>query len=517
MNESSRQITTAAVISYVTIAINIIAGLIYTPWMIDQIGKSHYGLYTLAMSIIALFTFDFGLGEAITRYVSKFVVEGDKRKEAIFLNSIFKFFGYVSIAIFVIFMGVYFLADKIYVELTPQELHSFKQVFIIAALFAVVSFPFKPVDGILFARERFIFLKSAVLIHRLLTIGSTILVLVLGFDLMGLIIVNAATGLLLVIIKLVYGFKHKIINYRTKEKDKELMKGVIKFSVWTTLIALTQRLIFNVSPSIIAAFSGSTQISIFAIASTLEGYTWTVATALSGLFLAKVTRLLKQEDNEKKILALMIKIGRIQLFIVGLIIIGFTLVGQEFILSWVGPDFQEAYLITLLIIIMQIISITQDIAKTSLVAKGDIKYRAIGTLIMGTISLLGSLLLAKSLGALGVGISIFFGQLIGNVIYMNYVYAKKININLGSFFGQVHLRFIPTTIITLVLGFMSIYYIPTGRWLWLFVKIIIVILIFVLSAWLTFLNKEEKTLFVSIIKRIIGKIFNGRKKDNSDV
>ncbi len=61
-------IKSAAIISYVTIFINIIAALLYTPWMIGQIGKSDYGLYTLAISIIVLFTFDFGFGEAVSRY-----------------------------------------------------------------------------------------------------------------------------------------------------------------------------------------------------------------------------------------------------------------------------------------------------------------------------------------------------------------------------------------------------------------------------------------------------------------
>ena len=35
--------------------------LLYTPWMIHSIGRENFGLYTLAMSVISLFVFDFGL------------------------------------------------------------------------------------------------------------------------------------------------------------------------------------------------------------------------------------------------------------------------------------------------------------------------------------------------------------------------------------------------------------------------------------------------------------------------
>ena len=45
--ESSQQIKIGAVLSYLSIGVNIAAGLIYTPWMIGKIGQSEYGLFTL--------------------------------------------------------------------------------------------------------------------------------------------------------------------------------------------------------------------------------------------------------------------------------------------------------------------------------------------------------------------------------------------------------------------------------------------------------------------------------------
>ena len=47
--ESSRQIKRGVVIGYLSIAFNILAGLIYTPWMVRQIGQTDYGLFALAI------------------------------------------------------------------------------------------------------------------------------------------------------------------------------------------------------------------------------------------------------------------------------------------------------------------------------------------------------------------------------------------------------------------------------------------------------------------------------------
>ena len=76
---SKQQIKIGAIISYIVIFIYIISGLVYTPWMMNKIGKSDYGLYTLAMSLINTFLIDFGLSLAIQRYVSKFLAEGNQQ------------------------------------------------------------------------------------------------------------------------------------------------------------------------------------------------------------------------------------------------------------------------------------------------------------------------------------------------------------------------------------------------------------------------------------------------------
>lgn len=89
---SSKQIKLGALISYFAIAFNIVAGLIYTPWMISKIGQSNYGLYTLATSVISMFVMDFGMGAAVTRFLSRYNAMGDKKAANDFLGLIYKLY-----------------------------------------------------------------------------------------------------------------------------------------------------------------------------------------------------------------------------------------------------------------------------------------------------------------------------------------------------------------------------------------------------------------------------------------
>ena len=77
MQDSKRQIKIGGIISYMTAGFSIMAGLIYTPWMISIIGKSNFGLFTLVTSLVTLVTIDLGLSQTVTRFISKYRAEND--------------------------------------------------------------------------------------------------------------------------------------------------------------------------------------------------------------------------------------------------------------------------------------------------------------------------------------------------------------------------------------------------------------------------------------------------------
>lgn len=125
---SSRQIKLGALMSYIAIAINIISGLVYTPWMISSIGRENFGLYTLALSVITLFVFDFGLSNAVTRFISKYLAEGRQDKANNCIGLVYRLYIIIDIILFLILVGVFFFIPQIYKELTPVEIEKFKIV-----------------------------------------------------------------------------------------------------------------------------------------------------------------------------------------------------------------------------------------------------------------------------------------------------------------------------------------------------------------------------------------------------
>jgi O-antigen/teichoic acid export membrane protein len=188
---SSKQIKIGALISYGTIAFHIIAGLIYTPWMISKIGQSDFGIYTLATTLITMFVMDFGLGAAVSRFVSKYRAENRQDMVNNFVGLVYKLYLHVDAVILVALLAVYCCMDIVYGNLTPEELEKLRVLYVIVASFSVISFPFSNLNGIITAYESFIALKLCDFFNKALTILLIVIALLFDMGVYALVTVNA--------------------------------------------------------------------------------------------------------------------------------------------------------------------------------------------------------------------------------------------------------------------------------------------------------------------------------------
>lgn len=502
MSESSKQIKLGAVMSYLAITLNIVAGFLYTPWMVRQIGQSDYGLYTLAMSVISFFLMDFGISGAISRFISLYRAQGREDKVQDLLGITFKLYLLIDAVIFVILTTVFCLMSQIFVKLTPAELERFRVVFVIVGLYSLVSFPFMPLNGILMSHEKFVAMKTFDMLQKVGSISLLILALSLGKGLYALVLVNAFVNICMILLKFTYLKTRLHIKVNFRYRDKALLRQIFSFSVWMTVITIAQRLVINITPSLLGILSGTIQISIFTLATSLEGYTWTFANALNGLFLPKVTRLSVQSEDTGQISNLMIKVGRIQLIVTGIIFVGLITMGQEFIVLWMGENFANSYYVALCLILPGIVTLTQEIAYNYLVALNEIRYRAFDYIGTVACSLVLSAILTPKFGAVGAGAAAGIGIVIGHVIVMNVIYHRVFHLDIPRFFKECHLKLALPMILTAAVAVLLQVLFPVHSLILFFVKAVAVGAVYVLLMGLIGLNSFEKQLFLGPVMKI---------------
>lgn len=499
----NNQIKYGALISYLSVFLNIIIGLVYTPWMIRSIGKADYGLYTLACSVIGIFVFDFGLGQAVTKFVARFIAENRQDKANQLIGITYKLYIIADFIVLVLLSTLFFFLSDIYSGLTPDELDRFKVVYGIAASFSVLSFPFIPLNGILSAYELFIQLKSCDIIHKLIIVLLMAICLLMGYGLYALVIVNAIAGIVIIILKLFFLKRKTPLRIEWKYWDNTMLKGILVFSLWITIAALAQRLVINICPSILGMVSNSQNIAIFGIAMTLEAYVYTFANAINGLFLPKVTQMVIGNDDNK-ILQLMIKVGRIQFFIMGLIIIGFICAGENFINVWLGNDFSPVFLCAIMMIAPSFISLAQHIGSTAIVVKDKVNLSAYISIAHAVLNISCAYPLAKMFGAYGVAFSIFLSYSL-SLILTNLLYHKILGLNIIVFFKETLFKMLVPLVVSAAFGYALNIVLGYEGWFNLIVKVIAFGLLYVFLFYKLVFVEEERNLFLAPINKFLRK------------
>lgn len=487
------QIKMGAIISYFALGVNIITGLIYTPWMVRQIGQANYGLYTLATSLIAIFMLDFGLGSAVSRFVSKYRAEGNQEAINSIIGVIYKLYIAIDIIILFVLVGIYFFLDVIYVKLTPTELEQFRTLYIMVAGFNLISFPLSPLNGILNAYEKFIQLKLCDLFNKLFTVGLVVVALEVSSSVTTVVAANVLSGIITLIIKLIIVRAKLPLRVDFRAGDKTLYKTLFGFTAWTTVISVMQRFTHSFAPSVLGMTANSIEIAIYSPAVVLEGYFYVLATAVNGLFLPRISRFIA-DKKEDEILKLMIKVGRYQITVLGLVFIGFLCVGQDFMALWMGPEYAKTYYCALIIIFPSLIACSQQIASTTLIAKNLIKYQAKCYIVTGVLGLIISYVLSMFLGSIGVCIGTAVTAL-ANIVYLNIIYRSKADINVFEFYKKCYVKAVPCYIIVAIISYFLISFVNIAGWMGLIIKAtIIAVVYFAIFAFVYFSAADRKSL-----------------------
>ena len=197
--DRKKQMTLGVVLSYITIAAELLTGLLYTPLVLRLLGQSQYGIYSLVISFTGYLTiFNAGANAAYIRFYVQ-TKETDKTKvdglNGLFLMifSVLAIIG-ISAGLLISRFSPQLFGDKI----LPQEYELVQKSFILLSALTGVTVFNSCFNSIVIANERFIFGKA---INALSVISAPIItapLLYMGNDCTTIITVKlAVTGIML--------------------------------------------------------------------------------------------------------------------------------------------------------------------------------------------------------------------------------------------------------------------------------------------------------------------------------
>ncbi|WP_394962520.1 oligosaccharide flippase family protein [Candidatus Allofournierella excrementigallinarum] len=509
--KSNRQILSGSAMAYLSLAVNIVAGMIYTPWMIRQIGQSQYGLYTLAVSLISILMFDFGIGTALSRFGAQYRAKNDVEGMARFYGLVNRLYLAIDGLALLVASILFFFLGSIYNSLTANELASFRVVYVMVVGYNLFAFAYTPLNGMLNACEEFVALKFSELLTRVLTIILVVVALTRGGGLYSLVAANIVSGAAAILFKL-WVVRHRL-NLRPQRDrlDLNMLRELLSFSVWTAVMGVASTLSTGLMPSIVAIGRGSLETAIYGAATTLNGYAYLLTAAIGGMFLPKVMRLFERENAPQALTALAIKVGRLLMMLASLILAGFFLIGKEFFVLWMGSEYAPAYGVACALLVAELLAAPQTVFSTAMTARGFLKPIAISNLIFSAGILVAGCAVTRAMGAFGCGMVICIGYLLRELARMIF-YKKYLSIDLSQYIKRIYgpmAIYFPSMLVAFLLlrGFTAL------NWGRLVAKGAIVCVAYLLVSVVFVMNWQERAVVTAILKKIWAK-FKGLRRRN---
>lgn len=502
------QIKTASIVSYLTIFTNIIVGIGLTPFILSSLGKSEYGLYMLVGSLIGyLALLDFGLNSTTVRFVSKYRHAKNKDKEESFIATNLVIYAGIAIVIALVGLIFYIKIDYFFDNLSTDDLHLFKVMYLIMLLNLIWGMIRGPLVGIIMAYEQFNFPKILNYFRIILRAITIIILLKYGGKSLGIVLIDTVFSFLLLLIYFGFIYFKLPVKFNFSKFNKKFINKIFSYSIWIFLGVLMDQLYWRSGQTILGIKSTTEEIAVYAIGMLFISYYMTMSSAISGLFLPTATKMYVNKVSKVELTNLMIKVGRIQWFVISNMLFGFMFFGKQFIQLWIGDGYGDSWIIAIIIMLTLTIPSLQNVGNSILEAYYlHVRKIQVNT-ALAIISVIVGVFLVDSYGSIGIAIACASSVLVGQVVYNNYYFKKHIGLNLKTYaLSMLKGNIISIPLIIIAAYLLNLISFDSGSWFNLAFKVLLFIIMSTIFIYFVAMNRYEKGLVNSLVLKVF-KVF----------
>lgn len=444
----SNQRKKGAVLGYCNIVVKNIVQLLYTPMLLAFVGQAEYGVFQTANNfIISLQLLTFGFAGAYVRFYTLRTAEGDTEGVQR-LNGLYLLL-YLGVSAVALLCGLGFAANCSMVfqnGFTAQELELARGVMGILAVNIALTMLCTVFDAYIIAHERFTFQQSRQLFTSLATPGIALGFLYAGAGVVGVAFAQLCVTVALLVLNVRYSVGKLSMRFKFQGINLAMFGSIAAFSGWLFLNQIFDIITMNVPSVILGATCGASAVAVFAIAAALRSVFYSLSVTVSNLFVPLVNQIVASTDDNAELTRVMTKVGRFQAMVWWWALGAFVIVGRWFIGVWAGPEFLDAYWLTVLMVVAAAVPLCQNVGIEIQKAKNKHKVRSAVYLVCSVIDLLVTFLLAHHVGVWAGAIGYAVYIVLACWFFMNWYYHYRIGLDMAYFWKNV----LPIVLVCLV-------------------------------------------------------------------
>lgn len=226
-------------------------------------------------------------------------------------------------------------------------------------------------------------------------------------------------------------------RFAFRTEDIAVFKESFVYTILMFLTSIAAQINGNLDNVVIGAIRGPELVTIYSFGLVIFGMFEQLSMSIAGVMLPTITNALKIDDQGRTLQRIIVKVGRVQFMLLGAAVVGFATIGKQFIDNWLGPGFEDVYIIALILMVPSTFELCVNVCLSVLRAKNKIGFRtavlSASTILNLFVTIIGVKYWDYKAAAVGTALSFT----VGSLIVMNVYYYKTLGFNMLRIYKEI--------------------------------------------------------------------------------
>lgn len=424
-----------AILSYIQVVLSVAVSVIYVPVLLRYLGQSEYGLYQIVGSFFSYISvFESCMSTGVLRNYCNALGSQDKEAADVTLSMAKVIYRVMAALMVVAGVIVLFAFRSFYASsFTASELKESSAILLLLFANMMVTLLGSVYLTILTGHEKFTFLKVLAIIIQ---VAQPFFVILCVRKIPYAITVSTVIvvfNVLTVLMRYLYVTRKLKIRIVKKKRNRKVIGEIVGLSATILLGCIADQIFWKTDQVILGKLFSTTVVAVYSVGAQIYMMYMQFGTQIASVFYPKVSILYQEENGLQKVSDLFIRVGRATFFVILLVLSGFIIFGREFLLVWVGEDYEAAYWVAIIVMLPFSVDLAQNLGLCILQVKGQYGFRAKIYLLSALLNIITTVLFARRIGITGAALSTGISMFLTSGLIMNWFFQKRVGLNMIKF------------------------------------------------------------------------------------
>jgi O-antigen/teichoic acid export membrane protein len=450
---------------YLSVAAEMLIGLITLPFNLAHLGTEAYGLWMLTAGVTVHFSIlDLGYGGAMVKFIAQYRAHKDARALNEIASTLFFLFAGFGVLAYLVVIGLAFNLEHVF-RIDHAQAEVGKWILLIIGVNVAINFPFSVYGGVSSGFQRYDINNMVAIVSNLTVAAVNVGVILAGY---GLIPMVAATTFVRFVTYFLYRRNaYKVfpaLHVRPSLFRSSRLREVTGFSIYSSIIDWANKLNYELDEVVIGVFMGAAPVAVWAVADRIISGTQRLTNQGNAVLFPVVV---DSDATQKtgRLQRVLLEGTRLSLASVVPIALVLVVLAEPLIRAWIRkPEILGAAPVIQILAFAVALRVGNATSTTLLKGAGQVRHVAMVNIWTGLVNLALSAAMVKPFGLVGVAIGTLVPVAFSSIFILFPAACRRVGVPVLEAARQAVWPAIWPAFVIGALLFVSRRFTPAGLW-----------------------------------------------------